>query len=105
MAQFDVYANNNRNTKKIYPFLVDIQHDALSHLATRLVVPLVNTSVKPGMSMAKLTPEITIDEASFIFMTPQLAAVPAELLQEPLGSLSHSRHLLVDAIDFAITGI
>nr|WP_170826544.1 CcdB family protein [Alteromonas confluentis] len=97
--------NNNRNTRKIYPYLVDIQHDALSHLATRLVVPLVSASRKPGMSMAKLTPEITIDEASFIFMMPQLAAVPAELLQAPHGSLSHSRHLLVDAIDFAVTGI
>jgi len=37
------------------------------------------------MTMAKLSPEIVIDEASFIFMTPQLAAVPAKLLQAPLG--------------------
>ena len=105
MAQFDVYVNTNRNSRKIYPFLVDIQHDALSHLSTRLVVPLVDASKKPGMTRAKLTPEIVIDEASFIFMTPQLAAVPAELLQAPFGSLTHSQHLLVDAIDFIVTGI
>jgi len=105
MAQFDVYANSNRNTKKVYPFIVDIQHDALSHLATRLVVPLVNASRKPGMVMRKLAPEIVIDKSVFIFMTPQLAAVPVEMLQSPLGSLSHSRHMLVDAIDFAVTGV
>lgn len=40
MAQFDVYKNPSRNTKKVYPYLVDIQHELISDIATRIVIPL-----------------------------------------------------------------
>ena len=42
MRQFDVYANPSKATRKAYPFIVDIQSDVISAIATRIVVPLVN---------------------------------------------------------------
>ncbi|PTL90906.1 hypothetical protein C6W88_14295 [Halomonas litopenaei] len=39
MPQFDVYANPSASTKRMYPYLLDIQSDTLSELATRIVVP------------------------------------------------------------------
>lgn len=44
MPQFDVYANPSASTKRMYPYLLDIQSDTLSALATRIVVPLGRVS-------------------------------------------------------------
>ena len=41
MAQFDVYANQNPNTNKEVPYLLDVQADILSSLETRVIVPLI----------------------------------------------------------------
>ena len=41
MAQFDVYENEEPDSKDIIPFLLDVQHDLHNGLATRTVVPLV----------------------------------------------------------------
>ena len=40
MAQFDVYTNPSKHTKKAYPYILDIQHELISDIATRMVVPL-----------------------------------------------------------------
>ena len=41
MAQFDVYLNPNAATRKIIPYLLDVQADLLDTLSTRVVVPLI----------------------------------------------------------------
>ena len=41
MAQFDYYANPNPKTREWAPFIVDLQHDMLSSLGTRIMAPLV----------------------------------------------------------------
>ncbi|MDO8318030.1 CcdB family protein [Rhodoferax sp.] len=38
--QFDVYANPSPRMRDVYPYVVDVQSDLLSALATRMVVPL-----------------------------------------------------------------
>lgn len=105
MPQFDVYSNPSRTTKEAYPYLVDIQNEVIDELATRLVVPLTAVSMKPTMFMKKLTPEINFDGRNYMFMTQQLTSIPKEKLKDPVGTLKSARELLIDAIDFAITGI
>lgn len=41
MAQFDVYINPNTATRKVIPYLLDVQADLLDTLTTRVVVPLI----------------------------------------------------------------
>lgn len=41
MAQFSVDHNKNTQSKKIYPYLLEIQSNLLQGLATTVVVPLV----------------------------------------------------------------
>jgi toxin CcdB len=41
MARFDVHENPSRRSRARVVYLLDIQADMLSDLATRLVVPLV----------------------------------------------------------------
>ncbi len=45
MTQFDVYENANDETAGTVPYLLDVQTDLLDSLSTRVVVPLVTSSV------------------------------------------------------------
>ena len=55
--------------------------------------------------MKNLTPEIEFEGETYLFLTQQLSSIPDDVLKDCIGSLGQSRELLIDAIDFAITGI
>ena len=55
--------------------------------------------------MKNLTPEIEFEGETYLFLTQQLSSLPEYVLKDCIGSLAQSRELLIDAIDFAITGI
>lgn len=55
--------------------------------------------------MKKLTPEIEYEGETYLFLAQQLSSIPEEVLRDRIGSLEQHRDLLIDAIDFAITGI
>ncbi len=38
--QFDVFENPSPRMRDVYPYVVDVQSDLLSSLATRMVVPM-----------------------------------------------------------------
>ncbi|MBT6991314.1 MAG: plasmid maintenance protein CcdB, partial [Gammaproteobacteria bacterium] len=40
MAQFDVYKNPSKASKKAYPFILNIQCNLIDNITTRIVVPL-----------------------------------------------------------------
>ncbi|MFD3321976.1 CcdB family protein [Alteromonas macleodii] len=105
MAQFDVYKNPSTKTDKAYPFLVDVQNSVIDQLTTRLVVPLTKNTTRNSLYMKKLTPEIEFAGVSYLFLAQQLSSIPENMLKDCIGSLAQSRELLIDAIDFAITGI
>ncbi len=105
MAQFDVYRNPSKKTNKAYPFLVDVQNSVIDQLATRLVVPLTNSNTNNSLYMKSLTPEIEFEGEIYLFLAQQLSAIPEDVLSDCIGSLAEFRELLIDAIDFAITGI
>lgn len=75
MAQFDVYANINSSSKKLYPFLVDVQSNLLDSLETRLVIPLILRSNFGNITIKNLTPILLLNEQEFILLTPQIAAI------------------------------
>ena len=52
-----------------------------------------------------LTPEIDYNDECFLLLTPQISSVPVKILKEPIGSLSHFRDQIINALDFAIAGI
>jgi len=39
MGQYSLYKNGNRDTKKAYPYFVNVQSDLLDELNSRLVIP------------------------------------------------------------------
>ncbi|BCO18973.1 hypothetical protein KUC3_18300 [Alteromonas sp. KC3] len=55
--------------------------------------------------MKKLTPSIEFEGSIYLFLAQQLSSIPEDVLNDRVGTLAQSRELLIDAIDFAITGI
>ncbi len=100
MAQFDVYANPNPETNEAIPYLLDIQHDLLSGLSTRLVIPMVS-EITP---IQHLTPSLEVAEKRCYLMTPEMAGVPLHVLGEKITSLKPSRQQIISAVDFLMTG-
>ena len=105
MAQFDVYKNLSKVSKKSYPFILDIQCDLINDIATRIVVPLALYSKFKNQEMKGLTPKVNFDDRDLLVLIPQLASMPSKSLKNPIGTLSHLRDEIVSALDFAITGI
>ena len=88
-----------------FPYIVDIQNPYISELATRIVIPLGKLQTFKNESMKGLTPEIEYEGEKLLLLTPQITSVPTKTLKKPVGSLSHLRDEIIDAIDFAIMGI
>ena len=105
MAQFDVYRNANPGTRLRIPYLLDVQADLLSTLATRIVVPLCQPEVLGGMLAERLSPELKIEGRKLVMLTPELAGIPRRSLGERVMSVAHERGAIIAALDFAFTGI
>ena len=105
MAQFDVYENASRASKKAYPYILDIQCDLIDNIATRIVVPLALYSQFKNEEMKGLTPKVSFEDKELLILIPQLASMPSKSLKNPVGTLFHLRDEIIAALDLAITGI
>lgn len=99
MARFDVYANPGRNKASI-PYLVEVQSNVISGLATRIVIPLRSLA---GFSAAKLPadlfPIIQVDGHECFLDTPQMGAIPLAELKVRAGSAVEHRAAIQTALD------
>ncbi len=105
MAQFDVYVKPSKQTQSAYPFILDMQNALIDHIATRIVVPLAHARKFRNEEMKGLTPRIEFNGDELMIMIPQIASIPAKVLNQPIGTLKHLRDEIIAALDFAITGI
>ena len=105
MTQFDVYENPSQSTRKAYPYILNLQNDVISEIATRLVVPLADYSNMKNEELKKLTPKVSFEDKELLILIPQMASMPAKKLKNPIGTLSHLRDEIISALDFAVTGI
>ncbi|MDQ7012010.1 MAG: CcdB family protein [Mariprofundaceae bacterium] len=104
MAQFDVYHNPNPDTRKRFPYLLDVQDDMLEVLATRVVVPLMPLTVS-SKPMDRLNPVLDIEGRQFAASVPELAGVPKSMLGTPVANVATARDAIIAALDFLFTGI
>ena len=75
MAQFIVYENPNRATKKTYPYLIDIQSNLLDELRTTVVIPLCPASLAGNAAISKLCPVFEIGNEKFVALTQQISGI------------------------------
>ena len=101
MARFDVFHNDAR-TKDV-PYLLDVQADLLSHLRTRVVVPLSPLAAF-GKPMQRLNPVFEIKGEPHVMATSELVSVDRRMLGTLVGSLDEHHFTIVNAIDFLLQG-
>ncbi len=86
MSRFDIYANPGKNKASI-PYLLDVQSNVISGLATRLVIPLRPLAAFSTLSLpADLCPTIPVNGIVFFLDTPQMGAIPVAELKIKAGS-------------------
>ncbi|HHJ34681.1 MAG TPA: plasmid maintenance protein CcdB [Gammaproteobacteria bacterium] len=105
MEQFTLYKNENKNSKKAYPYFIDVQSDLLSDLNSRVVIPLSTQKALNNINAKKLCPVIEIDEKTFVLLTHQMTSVPCSILKKKVTTLEHYRYEILGAIDLLLTGI
>lgn len=98
MARFDVYRDPDGKG-----YLLDVQAALLSHLNTRIVVPLMPPADAPKPAKG-LNPEFMIGDTAVVMITQFLAAVPTSVLKEPVATLDQHHTRIVDAIDLLLQG-
>ena len=105
MPQFSVYKNQDKRSRSIYPYFVDIQNSLLSDLNTRIVIPFAKPSSLKNVEVERLCPLIPINGSNYVLLSHQLTSVPISALSKEEVSIESSRYEILDAIDMLITGI
>jgi len=98
MARFDVYPHPDAVLRKKTPYLLDVQNNHISRIATRVVVPLRPSSLFT-QPMRDLNPAFEIAGKTFVLDTAALAAVPAAELKKAVSSLASESSTIVAALD------
>lgn len=105
MHQFTVCENANPASRKLYPYLLNVQSDLIEETETRVVIPLhpVGRGGEPVMS--SLSPVLDIAGRQHVLMTPLIAGVGLARLGRPVADLSQERPIIMAALDLLISGI
>lgn len=99
MSRFDIFANPGRNRRNI-PYLIDVQSNVVSGLATRIVVPLRPVSAFSSMTLPPdLFPIIVVNGEDHVMDTPQLGAIPMSELKIHVASAWTARFEIQNALD------
>ena len=101
MPRFDIY--RNPNPRASHALFLDVQSDLVS-TATRWCIPLLQArSGEPVVSRAQGL--LTVAQASYLMDTPNLLAVPASLLRQPVAHLAPQDQAMAEAsIEFMLRG-
>jgi toxin CcdB len=97
MAQFDVYITGNGAT------VVDCQSDLLSHLKTRLVIPLLPPDLEPPKT-ERLNPAFEIGGLKYVLFPQFTASIHVSELKNKVASLTSSYLDITRALDMLVSG-
>lgn len=102
MAQFDVH--RYRSAASDVRYVVDVQNDLLSDLATRLVVPAYPLDAESN-PISRLNPLVEIGGTRHYLAVQEMAAIRCSSLGAVEGSLRKNRDAIIAAIDVLVTGV
>ena len=91
--------------RDVYPYVVDVQSDLLSSLATRMVVPLAVTSLTAADLPRRLCPVMTVKGQSLMLVPFEAAPLDKRLLKKKLASMHDRSHDVIAAMDAVLSGI
>ncbi len=103
--QFDVFDNPSPRLRDTYPYVVDIQSNLLSALATRMVVPLAITTLSAKDLPRRLCPTFVVNGQSLMLVPFEAAPLDKRLLKTQVVSLWSQSNDIISAMDAVLSGI
>ena len=103
--QFDVFENPSPRMREVYPYVVDVQSDLLSALATRMVVPLAVTALASQNLPRQLGPLISVNDKPLMLVPFEAAPLDKRLLKAEITSIRDRSHEIIAAMDAVLSGI
>ena len=103
--QFDIYENPSPRMRDVYPFVVDVQSNLLSALATRMVVPLAVTSLSAKDLPQRMCPIITFNNKPLMLVPFEAAPLDKRLLRIEIASVLERSYEIIAAMDSVLRGI
>jgi mRNA-degrading endonuclease toxin of MazEF toxin-antitoxin module len=103
IRQFDICRNPDPASAAWIPYFVVLQADAVSHLTTRIVAPLVSSG--KISSFERLMPEVQVAQRRYVVDMTNIGVIAKNELAQPVENLESQRYRLVAAIDLLFTGI
>lgn len=103
MVQFDVYKNLHAPSALARPYLLSVQSDLLSDLATRVMVPMALASHYQHPA-GRLMPVFEIADQDVVMLTADIAGVSKDSLGEKVASLADKSESILSAVDFFLRG-
>jgi toxin CcdB len=103
--QFDVFENPSPRMRDVYPYVVDVQSDLLSSLATRMVVPLAETALAAKDLPGRLCPLLSVNNKSLMLIPFEAAPLDKRLLKTEITSIRDRSHEIISAMDAVLSGI
>lgn len=97
MAQFDVHRLGDG-------LVIDCQADLLSHIASRLVVPLVPRSDAPP-PVHRLNPIFEVDGDEYVMVTESAASVRTQQLGPVVARFASRSFEITGAFDVLLSGV
>lgn len=105
MRQYDVFTNPTSKSRGAVPYLIVIQHDRASETSSVVVAGLAPIAKAKAIATSKLYPVIDVSGRDFVLLTPNLAAIPRQVLGDPVANADGAHRRIVAAIDMLFTGV
>jgi toxin CcdB len=105
MGQFTVHRNVDPATAERFPLFIDIQDNLLSSLATRVVIPLTPHEQRSYDVLWTLVPELSINGARYMLLTPQVTHMTVDQLGPVVAELGSDRHVVLAAAEMIFRGL
>lgn len=104
MSQFLVYANADSASKRLIPYLLDVQSDLIETAGSRVVVPLITIEHAGGV-IERLMPRIRVGDKLMVMDTAQVMGIPVQMLGKQVADAVQERQVILAAIDMLTHGI
>jgi mRNA-degrading endonuclease toxin of MazEF toxin-antitoxin module len=103
VRQYDVFSIKKKTPGSKVEFVIVLQSDALSELATVVVAPIVKAG--PGPKLKKVMIDLRIGNQDYIILMPELGSFPCRQLGVQETNVAELHSQVMAAVDFLFAGI
>ena len=104
MARFDVYRNLGKSMQFVH-YLVAVQSELLSHIKTRVVIPMYHLDQFLGVNIPKdLSPVFKIENHECVLQTHEMGSILLSALKQRVDNLAKKQHIVTGAMDMLFHG-